>query len=387
MYIPRLLDQKVLESLDNRKVLFVLGARQVGKTTLILNLLKKEKGVLLNLDIEVDKARLISAASLSPKEAIRSLGGERLLVIDEAHHFPRVGQIVKGWYDSHLPLKIILLGSSSLNLLDKAAESLAGRNEKLFLTPLLWQEVLAIQDWYNPLWDKDRLAQDFKNQLQAFVLNLLVFGSYPEAHTSEKKETYLFNLVADYLLKDVLHPELVKSPDVVKRLLLLLAYQTGSEVSTTELASSLGSSRQTVERYLDLLERTFVIFRLPSFSTNPRKEIAKGKKIYFWDTGVRNALLKEFSLSELRTDIGPLWENWVISELSKKNITLGLYQDLYFWRTRDGSEVDLVIKDKNGLSAFEIKWSGRERRPKESFSHRYGVGVGTINRENFLFYL
>jgi len=386
MYIPRILDQKLMAALANRKILFVLGARQVGKTTLLQNLLKKEDGNLLNLDLEVDKNRLLAAASLAPQEAIRTLGGGKILVIDEAHHLSEVGRITKGWYDAGISTKIILLGSSSLNLLDKAAESLVGRNEKLFLTPLLFEEILNIQSWYNPKFQKN-IGQYFSGQIQALLFNQLVFGSYPEAYLSEKKEDYLINLISDYLLKDILHPNLIKSPETIKKLLLLLAYQVGNEVSVNELASSLGISRPTVEKYLGLLQRVFVIFALPSFSTNPRKEIAKGKKIYFWDTGVRNALLNEFSLSAFRSDIGSLWENWIIAEFAKRNLTFNLYQDLYFWRTKDGSEVDLIIKDKKGLNAYEVKWSAKKHVFKKSFFDRYKIKSKVIHQNNFFKFL
>lgn len=385
MYISRLLDHKVANSLKNRKVIFILGPRQVGKTTLMEEFLKDKEGVLFNLDIAVDAAKLKAASNLAPTEAMRQLGAtEKILVIDEAHRYPEIGRIAKGWYDAKVATKLFLLGSSSLNLLDKAAESLTGRNEKFFLTPLLFAEILASQSWYVPEISKHQLKTAFRDQTQSLLLSSIVYGSYPETFTTDTKDSYLFNLVSDYLLKDILQTELVKSPDPINRLLLLLAHQIGSEVSTNELATNLGLSRQTIERYLDLLERTFVIFRLSSFSTNPRKEIAKGKKIYFWDTGVRNALLKELNVTPLRSDIGSLWESWIVAEFAKRNLTLDQHQNLYFWRTRDGSEIDLVIRDKKGLQAFEIKWSAKKKSSRTSFSDRYQVEPKLINRDNFV---
>ncbi|MCX6799612.1 MAG: DUF4143 domain-containing protein, partial [Candidatus Falkowbacteria bacterium] len=176
------------------------------------------------------------------------------------------------------------------------------------------------------------------------------------------------------------------SPELIKRLLLLLAHQIGSEVSVNELANSLNLSRQTVERYLDILEQTYVIFRLRSYSTNPRKEISKSQKIYFFDTGVRNALLKEFSLNESRLDIGHLWENWVIAEFMKSNILNDQKQDLYFWRSRSLSEVDLIIKDNAVLSAYEIKWK-KIKTTNSAFEKQYGVKVKIINNQDPLFLL
>lgn len=379
IYIPRLVEKQVRQALGNSKVLMVLGVRQVGKTTMMERIVAEVGGVILNMDVEVDRARLLAAASLAPTEAVRSLGTEKLLVIDEAQRNPEVGRIVKGWYDAKVSTKVVLLGSSSLDLLDRAAESLTGRNEKVFLTPLLWEEVLMMQAWYRQGADMDA----FKRQWQSLALQLVVFGGYPEAILTGIKEKYLVNLTSDYLLKDVLQSDLVKRPEKIKKLLLLLAYQVGSEVSVSELATDLVISRQTVEKYLELLERIFVIFRLRSFSTNPRKEIAKSSKIYFWDTGVRNALQKEFTVSELRSDIGALWENWVVAEVAKRNLVAGSLRELYFWRTVDGSEIDLVVRQGEKLAAFEIKWHRGKLRGGRSWLNRYGVKPEVITRENF----
>ncbi len=182
----------------------------------------------------------------------------------------------------------------------------------------------------------------------------------------------------------MLQTGLVKTPDLIKRLLLLLAHQAGSEVSVNELATQLQMARPTVDRYLDLLEQTFVIFRLPSFSTNPRKEIAKGQKVFFWDTGIRNALLNAFSTDALRPDIGTLWESWVIAEVAKRNVLLGSPAELFFWRTRAQSEVDLVVKQASGLRAFEIKWSTR-RVAGRAFRDAYGVEVEPVRPDDPLF--
>jgi hypothetical protein len=209
----------------------------------------------------------------------------------------------------------------------------------------------------------------------------LSLGSYPEVVTSDRPERLLRELSSDYLWKDVLQTGLVKQPDLIKRLLLLLAHQAGSQVSVNELATQLQMSRPTVDRYLDLLEQTFVIFRLPAFSTNPRKEISKSLKVFFWDTGIRNALLNAFSTDELRPDIGALWENWVIAEVAKWNVLLGSPAKLHFWRTRSQSEVDLVVQRGDSLRAFEAKWSAR-RASGRAFRDAYGVELESIRPEN-----
>jgi predicted AAA+ superfamily ATPase len=318
---------------------------------------------------------------MAPKDGIRSLGGPSVLVIDEAQRLPETSRIIKGWYDEGVPAKFLLLGSSSLDLLDQAAESLTGRNRKLVLPPMLFAETLGTQAWAQDGTASDHLRRHFAPQLRAFLMQRLAFGSYPGIVTSDEPVELLRELSSDYLWKDVLQAGLVKTPDLIKRLLLLLAHQAGSEVSVNELATQLHMARPTVDRYLDLLEQTFVIFRLPSFSTNPRKEISKSQKVFFWDTGIRNALLNAFSTEEFRPDIGALWENWVIAEIAKRNALLGSPAQLYFWRNRAQSEVDLVIKEGAELRAFEIKWT-RGRIAGRAFREAYGTEVETIHPEN-----
>lgn len=377
MYIPRILEENINKSIKNNKILILLGARQVGKTTLLKKIISASTGTIINLDIGVDLSKFESASKMVPNEALRFLGGGKILVIDEAHKYPDTGRIVKGWYDFGIDKKVILSGSSPLNLLGNHAESLAGRNEKLFLSPLLFEEVLSNQSWYL----KDNILE---NQTLSLIDKLMVYGSYPEALINDDPEKYLLNLVSDTLLRDLLQEGLVRSSTVIKKLLLLLAYQIGSEVSVSELSRNLEVSRLTVGKYLDLLEKVYVIFRLPSYSTNPRKEIVKSQKIYFWDVGIRNALINEFKMPESRTDIGALWENFVISEFAKDNLMKEKNNNLYFWRTRDGSEVDLVVKDKNNLKAFEIKYGKNKAGNKKSFFDKFGEKVDIINKQNFV---
>ena len=381
-YIQREAAERVLDAiLSGSKVGIVLGARQVGKTTLVEHVLRGRGAVFLNFDIEVDKARFRAAAALPPADALRAFNSPPVLVIDEAQRLPDAARVVKGWHDARLPVKVLLLGSSSLDLLDQAAESLTGRNRKLVLPPLLFAETLSTQGWAASQPSRDHLRRHFAPQLRAWLLQRLAFGSYPEVVLTPDPIALLRELGADYLWKDVLQTGLVKTPDLIRRLLLMLAHQAGAEVSVSELANQLQMARPTVERYLDLLEQTFVIFRLPSFSTNPRKEIAKSRKVYFWDTGIRNALLNVFSIDALRPDIGALWENWVIAEVAKGNALRGGPAELFFWRSRAQSEVDLVVKQGDVLRAFEIKWSGR-RVAGRAFRDAYGVAVETIGPDD-----
>ncbi len=381
MYIKRASETALKDILAGDKVGIILGARQVGKTTLVEHVLAGQPAVFLNFDVEVDKARFQAAAALSPGDALRSLGNPAVLVMDEAQRLPEAARIVKGWRDARLPAKFLLLGSSSLDLLDQAAESLTGRNRKMVLPPLLFTETLGTQAWATPAATPEHLCRHFAPQLRAFLLQRMAFGSYPEVVTIPNPTPLLRELSSDYLWKDVLQTGLVKTPALIKRLLLLLAHQAGSEVSVNELATQLQMARPTVDRYLDLLEQTFVIFRLPSFSTNPRKEIARSQKVFFWDTGIRNALLNAFSADDFRPDIGALWENWVIAEVAKHNALLGAPAELFFWRTRAQSEVDLVVKQGDRLRAFEIKWSPR-RIPGRAFREAYGVEVEPVHSDN-----
>ena len=370
---------------DPKKVIILLGARQIGKTTLVEPTVKQRDGILLNCDIGADVELLQSASALRPSDAMVLLGSPQLIVIDEAQMFPGIGRIVKGWYDSGVSAHIVLLGSSSLDLLDRAAEPLTGRNEKLFLPPLLFREIIQNKPWYSLKLTPEILHKAAPNQIQTELLLRIVYGSYPEAVVTDDTEQYLLNITSDYLLRDVLHSGLIKTPALIRRLLALLAHQVGSEISTSELASTLGTTRVTIENYLDILERSYVIFRLPAYSTNQRKEIGKANKIYFWDTGIRNALLKDFSLSHLRSDIGALFENWIIAEFAKQNALDGNRNNLYFWRKSEGGEVDLVVKGTDTFHAYEIKWSkATSTRGMHNFSNTYGVPVVNITKDNVL---
>ena len=380
MYLNRIAEQLLRDILAGDKVGIILGARQVGKTTLVGHVLAGEPATLLNFDVEVDKTRFRAAAALPPEDALRSLGSPPVLVIDEAQRLPEAARVVKGWHDARLPARFLLLGSSSLNLLDQAAEGLTGRNRKLVLPPLVFAETLGNQVWAADL-PPDDLCRHFASQLRALLMQRLSFGSYPEVVTSDQAVPLLRELSSDYLWKDVLQTGLVKTPDLIKRLLTLLAHQAGAEVSVNELAAQLQMARPTVDRYLDLLEQTFVIFRLPAFSTNPRKEISKGQKVFFWDTGIRNALLGAFSTDEFRPDIGALWENWAIAEVAKHNALRGSPAQLFFWRTRSQSEVDLVVKQGDRLRAFEVKWSSG-RVSGRAFRDAYGVEVEAIRPDS-----
>ncbi|HDS11818.1 MAG TPA: ATP-binding protein [Candidatus Wirthbacteria bacterium] len=380
--IERLLTNRMLAELDAGKVIILLGARQVGKTTLIRSVYGGEGTIYLNLDIQIEQARLQAAGDLTPEAAIGYLGGGDTIIIDEAQRLPAVGRIVKGWYDSDLPVKCVLLGSAGLNILDKTAEPLTGRNIKYYLTPLLFEEVLRHQDWFGEGIDLSR----FGSQIELLRQQFLVLGGYPEVITNSDPVLVLQTVYQDYLFKDVYGLELVGSRAKLQKLLSLLAYQVGSEFSTHELANQLGISRNTIDRYLEILEDTFVIFRLQAWSRNPRKELSKKSKIYFWDNGIRNAAINNFSPFEQRSDQGALWENFMVSEMIKRDLTLDQRQRFYFWRTYSGSEVDLVIQKDESLRAIEIK-SRSTRLSSKIFENSYQTRVELVHPGHYLDYV
>ncbi|MFZ4441720.1 MAG: ATP-binding protein [Syntrophales bacterium] len=380
MIISRCAMPTFLKIIDSGKTAIIVGARQVGKTTLVNEALKSQNMLLLNFDVPFDVARFKAASVLPPIDGLKSLGSPDYLVIDEAQREPETSRIVKGWYDSRLPVKIVLLGSSSLNLLSQTAESLTGRNRKIHLPPLTLRESLEAESWFRPEYAMPVIEAAFAPQFRVTLLKSMVFGCYPEVVTSDDKIGLLRELSGDYLWKDILQAGLIKTPDLIRRLLTLLAHQAGSEVSVNELAQQLQMARQTVERYLDLLEETFVIFRLPAYSTNLRKEVAKSRKIFFWDTGIRNAVLNAFDLNENRPDIGSLFENYLIAEIAKRNDLSDNPAELYFWRTVSMSEVDLVVKQGSTLMPYEIKW-GKKKGKCIAFQNEYGIPVQTLSSD------
>jgi len=381
--IPRLLKPHLIDRLASPKVMLLLGARQVGKTTLIREVFAGRETIYLNLDIEYDRQRLIASGQLPPEQGIAYLGDGESLIIDEAQRLPECARIVKGWYDNGSKLKCALLGSAGLDILDKTAEPLTGRNEKFYLMPLLLEELVTDQPWYHPALSRQQFAQPFELLLDKFLIE----GGYPEVATAAHSVEVLTTLYQDYLFKDVFGLELVSSRAKLQKLLSLLAWQVGSEVSVNEIATQLGMSRDTVERYLGILEDTFILFRLPAWSRNPRKELSKKQKIYFWDNGIRNAVINDFSAFARRSDRGALWENFIVSEFAKRNLMLTRREKLYFWRNYAGSEVDLVIQQDQELLPLEIKLSATKTKSRSAFAKEYGSEPKILNRENFWAYL
>jgi predicted AAA+ superfamily ATPase len=356
------------------KILILYGARQVGKTTLCKTILKKyseKKSVYFNCEDPIVRLSLVDKSA----EQIKNFFGEvEIVVLDEAQTIENIGRILKLFFDQYPNIQIIATGSSSFDLANKINEPLTGRSIEFKIYPLSILEIGANQ-------------LSLKSNLEKY----LNYGTYPEIvdKTNRIAQELVTDLANKYLSKDILNFEGVKNSTLIIKLLKALAYQIGNEVSFTELANLVGSNKNTVERYVDILEKSFVIFRLSSFSTNQRNEISKSRKIYFYDLGLRNAVIGEFGNMELRNDKGAIWENFVISELLKQAENKRDLATFYFWRTYTQQEIDLIVKKNNTLQAVEIKISAK-KQPKipESFIKNYpDTTFSFINQENWLEFL
>ena len=372
MLIKRLLLAQLQSALTPGKVLVLYGPRQVGKTTLVQEMLTN-----------VSRSyQYINADELVYREALASqdrrtlgdlLGENQLLVIDEAQRVPNIGLNLKILVDNYPHAAILATGSASFELANKISEPLTGRKRTLNLYPISYAEI--VQRWG---------AFEAKAQLERW----LVWGGSPAVVTAESssvRQRLLGELVGSYLYRDILELEGIRRSDKIVDLLRLLAFQIGQEVSLAELASNLALNRQTVGRYLDLLEKVFVIFRVSGFSRNLRKEITKNARYYFYDNGVRNSLIQNFNPLPLRNDLGQLWENYLMVERCKVNHYAGRSVNVYFWRTYDQKEIDCVEERGGRLYGYEFKWQGRMRKgTRREFMGAYpDAEVSVITRENF----
>lgn len=328
------------------KVISILGPRQVGKTTLMQQIADQTEGKFLHLNCD-DEDDVLFLQGKSSTELRQLLSEYDMVMIDEIQRVEGVGLILKKIADLKLHTKILVTGSSSLDLRDKTDEPATGRLIEYNLYPFSISELAADASW---------------REERRLLSNRLIYGLYPEvvAYPADAKRT-LMSLANSYLYKDLLAFEGIRKPDVLKKLVRALALQLGSEVSYNELAQLLGVDSATVENYIDLLEKCFVVFRLDSFSRNLRNELKKGKKVYFYDNGIRNAVISNFAPLELRTDVGALWENLMISERVKRNSYRQTFAIPYFWRTTEQQEID-YIEDLDGqISAFEFKWNPKAK--------------------------
>jgi predicted AAA+ superfamily ATPase len=370
--IKRSLQQSVEKSLKPNKVVMIFGARRVGKTVLMNQIVKQYDGKVLTLNGEdYDTLALLEQRSISNYRNL--LDNTTLLAIDEAQHIPDIGAKLKLIVDEIQGVKVIVSGSSSFDLFNKSGEPLVGRSTPFHLAAFSQVEISQVEN----------LLQTRQN-----LENRLIYGSYPDVvlmNSNDERKEYLKNIVDAYLLKDILMVDGIKNASKMKELLQLVALQVGSEVSYEELGGKLGMSKNTIGKYLDLLSKTFVIYRLGAFSRNLRKEVTKAGKWYFYDNGIRNALIGAYSSLSLRQDVGALWENYLIGERVKKNLNEIAGKELYFWRTYDEQEVDLLEVSGDTIAAFEFKWGDKIPNAPPSFSAAYPQATyQVVNRNSYL---
>lgn len=367
--IKRILENLVNEQLFQKKVLLLYGPRQVGKTTLLKKIISDFEGKTLFLN--ADDPTVFNLLNRPNTMQLRQLIADyKLFVIDEAQQIPEIGLTSKLIVDTFEGVQLILSGSSSFELASRTQEPLTGRKRTLFLFPVSFSE------WQNHIGFLEA-EQDLENRL--------VFGFYPEIlKKTTDKSVALRELTDSYLYKDVLMYGNLKRPDEIKKLLQVLAFQLGSEVSYAELSAQCGLDPKTVERYIEILEKAFIIFRLQSFSRNLRNEIKKGRKIYFYDNGIRNAVINQLQFWAGRQDKGALWENFLVSERLKHNSYGSRYVNTYFWRTTQQQEIDFVEEINGKLMAYEFKWNEKKNvRFPASFLNEYHPEVAVIHRNNF----
>ncbi len=373
MFLPRRYDN-LNTFLKPNKVLVIYGSRQTGKTTLLKKFLSDNKdGLKYRLDSGDNVNTQIILASSDFKKILDYAKGYDLIIIDEAQRIKNIGMGLKILVDQMPNLKIIVTGSSSFALAGQIGEPLTGRKITLTLFPLSQIEMGNLYNDY-----------DLKRCLEEY----LIFGCYPEVLTAEnidEKKRVLEELTGSYLLKDILELEKVKSSKLLLDLLRLLAFQTGNEVSLSELGKQLGIDNKTIARYLDLFEKSFVIFNLRGFSRNLRNEITAKSKYYFYDNGLRNAVIANFNPLELRDDIGKLWENFLVIERLKKQSYTRLYSNNYFWRTWRQKEIDWVEEREGRLFGYKFKWRSKSRKTGTGWTEAYpDASLEIIDQENYL---
>jgi predicted AAA+ superfamily ATPase len=361
------------KNLDPRKVNVILGIRRSGKTSLIEKFLEayEHKYLFLNGD-DIQVQDLLSRQSITQFQNL--LAGYKLLVIDEAQQVPSIGLNLKLIIDHIKDVTVLVTGSSLFDLDQKLGEPLTGRKKTFKLFTIAQLELNAYE---NPL------------ESSANLDNRLVYGSYPEVITAinnYEKEIYLREIVNSYLLKDILVYDGIKNSNKIYKILQLLAYQVGKEVAFDELATHVSMSKNTVEKYLDLLEKNFILYKLSSFSSNPRKELSKKKRFYFHDNGIRNALINNFNPLSIRNDVGELWENYIFYERMKFLEYNDIFVKRYFWRTYDQQEIDLVEEKNQCLSAFEVKYSSKAKyKFSKYWLEHYPEAVNQlIHKDNYM---
>lgn len=368
--INRTIGGLIEKYLFKNKAIIIYGARQVGKTTLVEHLIKNhaDESLVLTGD-DADTRELFT--DLNATSLIPVFGNKKIVVIDEAQRIPETGLALKIIHDSFKSIQLIATGSSAFELATKVSEPLTGRKFEFFLHPLSFTEMTE----HHGFLTEKRLIE-----------HRMVFGYYPDIATNVGSEIKLLKtLASSFLYKDLLMIEQIKKPALLEKILKALALQVGNEVSFNELGHLTGSDKNTVEKYTGFLEQAYIIFKLEGLNRNVRNEIKKGRKFYFYDNGIRNAILGNFQPLGSRTDVGVLWENFIISErfkyLSNKDVDF----NRYFWRTTQQQEIDYIEEMVGKLEAFELKWNPNVNvKPSATFTKAYpGTGFKIINPDNF----
>ena len=368
--IERILQKKLESRIDFKKAILIFGPRQVGKTTLT-----KALAASLSIPFEYfngDNMMTKNLWTINNIEALKqSFGNKKLVILDEAQMIEQIGLILKQLIDSELEIQFIITGSSSLTIADKTQEPLTGRKWEYYLYPISCAEMI----------DYEGIPQ-FLQKYQQY----LIYGMYPEVLVNQQDtQEVLFNLASSYLYKDVLALVGIKRPQLLEKILKALAWQVGSEVSMNELANLVSADVKTVDNYIYLLEQVFVVYRLGTLSRNERNEISTKKKIFFYDNGIRNALIGNFSPIDARNDIGALWENFLMTERKKLLAYHGFYGRTYFWRNKQQAEIDYVEEIDGKIYAFEFKWNPKAKvKFPQAFLDAYQpVETKVISQENF----
>lgn len=372
MDIPRIIQTQIEAKIGQQKVILLYGTRRTGKTTIIEKIIEKYASDALLLHGEdMQISAILQNRTIANYQQLTK--GKKIIIIDEAQAIPEICKILKLLIDTIKGITVVATGSSSFDLVNRTGEPLVGRNLAFYLYPIAQAELSTIEEF---LATKQNLEER------------LIYGSYPELwhlNNLQETETYLKQLINSYLLKDLLSFENIKGADILFKLLQMLAWQVGSQVSTVELATNLQINKATVERYLDLLSKVFIIYPLSGYSNNLRKEVSKSKKWYFFDNGIRNALISNFSPISQRNDIGQLWEQYILSERIKFNRYNNYQPQYYFWRTYDGQEIDLIELNNGQLQALECKWKEPKAKTPLAFAKAYPEAKFTIiNKENYL---
>ena len=373
--ITRTLQQRIEGNLFKGKAIIVIGARQVGKSTLFRQITEELEEPVLMLNCDEPEVREL-LAGMNLVELKLMIGKHRLIVIDEAQRVSEIGMTLKRITDNFPEVQLLVTGSSSFELQNRLNEPLTGRKYEYHLFPISTRELLEHGGLI-------AVKQSLESRL--------IYGSYPDIvnHADEAKEL-LMNIAGSYLYKDILALEDVRRPALLEKLLVALALQVGGEVSYNEIAQTVGSDSKTVEKYIDLLEKCYIVFRLGAFNRNLRTELKKSKKIYFYDNGIRNAVIQNFAPLSMRNDVGALWENFFISERIKANEYEGRYAKSYFWRTTQQQEIDYIEEADGQFTAFEMKWNLRKKTTPlpAVFLKTYPVAQeAVVTPENYLEWL